>query len=67
MHVLEYLWKAAEDLHPAQPARAAFVQATARDLLEDHAPRVVADLHAYQRARTEQDRAAPDRNAPPPT
>ncbi len=59
MHVLEYLWKAAEDLHPAQPARAAFVQATARDLLEGHAPRVVADLHAYQRARTEQDRSAP--------
>ena len=59
VHVLEYLWKAAEDLHPTQPARAAFVQATARDLLEGHAPRVVADLHAYQRARTEQDRPAP--------
>ena len=59
VHVLEYLWKAAEDLHPAEPARAAFVQATARDLLERATPRVIADLHAYQRARTEQDRPAP--------
>lgn len=59
VHVLEYLWKAAEDLHPAQPARAAFVQATARDLLEGHAPRVVTDLHAYQRTHTEQHRSAP--------
>ncbi|MGP4048668.1 hypothetical protein [Streptomyces sp. 2A115] len=31
-HVLECLWKATGDLqHPTQPARAAFVQATARD------------------------------------
>jgi hypothetical protein len=59
VHVLEYLWKAAEDLHPNQATRAAFVQATARDLLEGHAPRVVADLNAHQRARTEQDRPAP--------
>ncbi|GLI00688.1 ISKra4 family transposase [Phytohabitans aurantiacus] len=51
IHVLEYLWKAAEDLHPTHPARAAFVQATARDLLEGHAPRVVADLNAHLRAR----------------
>lgn len=59
VHVLEYLWKAADDLHPTQPARAAFVQTTARDLLAGHAPRVVADLHAHLRARTEQDRPAP--------
>lgn len=59
VHVLEYLWKAAEDLHPAQHARAAFVQAAARDLLEGHAPRVVADLRAHLRARAEQDRPAP--------
>jgi hypothetical protein len=57
IHVLEYLWKAAEDLHPTHPARAAFVQATARDLLEGHAPRVVADLNAHLRARA--DNAAP--------
>jgi hypothetical protein len=51
IHVLEYLWKAAEDLHTTHNARAAFVHATARDLLEGHAPRVVADLNAHLRAR----------------
>lgn len=51
IHVLEYLWKAAEDLHTTHNARAAFVQTTARDLLEGHAPRVVADLQAHLRAR----------------
>lgn len=50
IHVLEYVWKAAEDLHPTHTARAAFVAATARDLLEGHAPQVVADLHARLRA-----------------
>jgi hypothetical protein len=44
VHVLEYLWKAAEDLHPTQPGRAAFVARTARDLLEHHPARVIADL-----------------------
>jgi hypothetical protein len=58
IHVLEYLWKAAEYLHSTHPARAAFVAATARDLLEGHAPRVVADLNARLRAR------APDNPAP---
>ncbi|MET8406171.1 hypothetical protein [Streptomyces sp900116325] len=37
MRVLEYLWKAAEDLHPTLP--------------EGHASRVVADLNAHARAR----------------
>lgn len=50
VHVLEYVWKAAEDLYPAHPQRATFVQATARRLLEGHAATVVADLKAYQRA-----------------
>jgi hypothetical protein len=36
VHVLEYLWKAAEDLHPTQPGRAGFVARTARDLLQGH-------------------------------
>jgi hypothetical protein len=58
IHVLEYLWKAAEDLHPTHAARAAFVAATARHLLEGHAPRVVADLRAHLRAR-DQDSPAP--------
>jgi hypothetical protein len=44
IHVLEYLWKAAEDLHPTTPARVGFVHRTARDLLDGHAPRVIADL-----------------------
>ncbi len=47
----QYLWKAAEDLHPTHASRAAFVQTTARELLEGHAPRVVADLHAHLRSR----------------
>jgi hypothetical protein len=51
IHVLEYVWKAAEDLHPTQPTRVGFVQATARELLEGHAPRVIADLSAHLRAR----------------
>ncbi|MFE5375778.1 hypothetical protein [Streptomyces mirabilis] len=38
VHVLEYLWKAADDLHPTQPTRATLVQQAARDLLEGHAP-----------------------------
>jgi hypothetical protein len=44
VHVLEYVWKAAEDLHPTQPGRTAFVARTARDLLEHHPARVIADL-----------------------
>lgn len=44
VHVLEYLWKAAEDLHPTQPGRAGFVARTARDLLKHHPARVIADL-----------------------
>ncbi|WP_157437909.1 ISKra4 family transposase [Actinoplanes subtropicus] len=46
VHVLEYLWKAAEDLHPTQPGRASFVARTARDLLEHHPARVIADLNS---------------------
>lgn len=52
IHVLEYLWKAAEDLHPTHTARATFVHTTARALLQGHAPRVIADLRAQLRART---------------
>lgn len=59
IHVLEYLWKAAEDLHTSHNARAAFVRATARDLLQGHAPRVVADLHARLRIRAQTSEPAP--------
>lgn len=52
IHVLEYVWKAAEDLHPAQPARAAFVARTARDLLEGHAGRVILDLNDHHNTQT---------------
>jgi hypothetical protein len=47
VHVLEYVWKAAEDLHPTQPGRAAFVARTARDLLEHHPARTIADLNSH--------------------
>jgi hypothetical protein len=47
IHVLEYIWKAAEDLHPTQPGRAGFVARTARDLLEHHPARVIADLTSH--------------------
>jgi hypothetical protein len=59
VHVLEYLWKAADDLHPDHGTRAAFVQSAARDLLEGHAPRLVADLHTHQRTRIAHNRPAP--------
>jgi hypothetical protein len=59
IHVLEYLWKAADDLHPTQPTRAAFVQQAARDLLEGHTPRVIADLHAHRRAHAAAHRPTP--------
>ncbi|MEH1018004.1 ISKra4 family transposase, partial [Micromonospora sp. CPCC 206060] len=53
IHVLEYLWKAAEDLHPSHQARAAFVHHTARDLLQGHAPRVITDLRAHLQRLTD--------------
>ncbi|MEH1129354.1 ISKra4 family transposase [Micromonospora sp. CPCC 206061] len=59
IHVLEYLWKAAEDLHTSHNAHAAFVHATARGLLEGHAPRVVADLCARLRIRAQTNDPAP--------
>jgi hypothetical protein len=51
VHVLEYLWRSAEDLHSSRSARVGFVQATARELLEGHAPRVIVDLNARLRER----------------
>jgi hypothetical protein len=50
VHVLEYLWRAAEDLHPSTPARQGFVARTARDILDGRARRVAADLRAHARA-----------------
>jgi len=59
VHILEYLWKAAEDLHPTQPGRAGFVARTARDLLDGHAPRVIADLNTHHDALTQAGTHAP--------
>jgi hypothetical protein len=53
IHVLEYVWKAAEDLYPAQPGRAAFVARTARDLLQGHAGRVILDLNDHHDTLTQ--------------
>ena len=47
VHVLQYLWDAAADLHPTQPGRAAFVAHTARDLLEHHPARVILELTGH--------------------
>ncbi len=49
IHVLEYLWRAAEDLHPSQIARQDFVARTARLILEGKVRRVITDLrHAIE-------------------
>ena len=53
VHVLEYLWKAAEDLHPTQPGRAGFVARTAHDLLEGHPGRVILDLTGHHDTLTQ--------------
>jgi hypothetical protein len=52
VHVLEYLWKAAEDIHPGQAGRQGFVAATARAILEGKVRRVVADLRHAADAET---------------
>jgi hypothetical protein len=59
IHVLEYLWKAGEDLHPTGPGRAGFVARTARDLLEGHAPRVIVDLNTQYDTLTQTGTPAP--------
>lgn len=50
VHVLEYVWKAAEDLHPTTPTRHAFVQQATRAILDGRAPTVITDLEALRRA-----------------
>jgi hypothetical protein len=58
IHVLEYCWGAAMDLHPTHNARAAFVQTCARALLEGHTQQVIADLRTLLRVRGETDQPA---------
>jgi hypothetical protein len=52
VHVLEYLWKAADDLHPGHNARQDFVARTARTILEGKARRVITDLRHAAEAET---------------
>jgi hypothetical protein len=59
VHVLQYLWDAAADLHPTQPGRAGFVARTARDLLEHHPARVILDLTGHHDALTQTGTTAP--------
>ena len=50
IHVLQYLWDAAADLHPTQPGRAAFVEHTARDLLDSNTAQVITQLTTTRHA-----------------
>jgi hypothetical protein len=59
VHVLQYLWDAAADLHPTQPGRAAFVARTARDLLEGHPGKVILDLTGHHDTLTQTGTNAP--------
>ena len=59
VHVLQYLWDAAADLHPTQPGRAAFVARTARDLLNGHPGRVILDLTGHHDTLTQTGSSAP--------
>lgn len=52
VHVIEYCWRAAEDLHRTHNARALWVQDAVRQILEGHSARVVADLRAHLAAHT---------------
>ena len=58
IHVLEYLWAAAADCRPTHNARAAFVQAYARALLEGNTAQVITDLRTLLRVRGETDQPA---------
>lgn len=52
VHVLEYCWRAAEDLHRSQGARALWVQQAARQILEGRSAQLVAGLRTLLAART---------------
>jgi len=49
VHVIEYLWRAADELHPAKPTRTAWVATAARAVLEGHSARIVSDIRAHIR------------------
>jgi hypothetical protein len=50
VHVIEYLWRCADDLHPDKPPRAVWVADAIRRVLEGKSARVVADIRAILRA-----------------
>jgi hypothetical protein len=55
VHVLEYVWRAADELHPARAERAAWVAASARTILEGGSARIVSDIRAAVRRIQEGD------------
>ncbi|MFF7645150.1 ISKra4 family transposase [Streptomyces canus] len=59
VHVIEYLWRAAEDLHPGHAARADWVADAARTVLDGHSPRVVAALRQHLRTRPDDAKQLP--------
>jgi hypothetical protein len=65
VHVIEYLWRAADELHPARPDRTAWVAQAARAVLEGKSARIVHDIRAAVRAtgHTEGDLPAAARTA----
>lgn len=46
VHVIEYLWRAADELHTARQARTDFVATAARAVLQGHSARIVSDIRA---------------------
>jgi hypothetical protein len=59
VHVLEYLWRAADELHPTKPARTAWVADTARQILGGASARVVTDIQAALRATSDKPQQYP--------
>jgi hypothetical protein len=53
IHVIEYIWRAAEELHSTHPARVGFVQRTTRDLLGGNINQVISDLEGGLRSQIE--------------
>jgi hypothetical protein len=50
VHVIEYVWRCADDLHPDKSARTAWVADAIHRVLEGKSARVVADIRAVLRA-----------------
>jgi hypothetical protein len=59
VHVIEYVWRCADDLHPDKSARTAWVADTVHRVLEGKSARVVADIRAVLRAGGHSEGAKP--------